>query len=291
MIMRSLLIVVVSISALPSTVFGQNCSNTSVGLQPSTYQRSAAHLNKGLAIAAGIRPIDGKIGLVGIGMSNAKIYNKGLAQYFLRPSPVRNPALIFVSIAEDGHTAKEWSQVDHPVWERGFSFITKAKLRPDQIQAAHIYMTNALPHENGEMNSAHLEAIVLNTKHHFPNLKVVYLSPIGYTGYAEPKKQLRVPVAMVHRDSLLMAEMVEQDVAWPPGVWVDFLDIWADGINPNPRTANVYMPNGISYQCVDVSDGVHPSWGTLDPLTGNVEVGASVWGRWLVDPVARWMFR
>lgn len=271
----------------------KDCTLTSMGLTPSTYQRSATHLQAGLAAAtrivprnaSGVPQSNGQIRIVGIGMSNARLYFKPESG-LLKNAPDRHPAIRLVNVAKGGHTATEWASLTHPVWASAVNQVIQSGATALQVQAAHVYMTQDYPVTSGQMTAGQVSAILQNLRHYFPNVSVVYLSPIGYTGYAVPPDADRAPVWAVHADSLLMAAMVTANTAWPSGLWVDVLDIWADGLTANPKTISQSFPTGLTYRCEDVvEDGVHPS------EVGALRVAQNVLERWRLDAVTHgWMF-
>lgn len=273
--------IVAATVAYPHSAYGES------SYPPSLYVRSPEYSNFGVLAASRIRPIDNRITMVGIGMSNARLYFKPISG-LLNKSKTRHPAFRFINVARGGHTATEWSDYLNLAWVEAVRQVSMDSGNPLQVQAAHIFMTQAYPAINGQMTAGQLSSIVLNAKSYFPNLCIVYLSSIGYTGYAAPPESNRAPVWSVHADSLLMAEMVTADTAWPPGVWVEFLDVFADGRTPNPLThSSPSWPSGIWYQPLDFQeDMVHPSQIGAQSLARNVVE------RFSVDPVTYgWMRR
>jgi hypothetical protein len=281
------------------TVKGSDCSKTGIGLPTALYQRDAAHEVAGLVAAQAIVPLDasglpdptGRIGMVTIGMSNAAmIYNKW-SQVMLTVGggdKDRHPAFRIIKAALSGKTAESWSVQTNNVWATAKTRTIQAGLTIPQVQAAAVMMTQKYPRvvysgsTGHPMTEAQVRAVIDNLVFHFPNVRVVYLSGLNYTGYSDDpalsfSDRERAPEPYVHNDSILLASLVTSG-GFP--VWVDFTDLWADGVTPNPLT-------GLSYACGDVAvDGVHPS------KTGGQKLGYFLRDRWEVDPVTRgWMFK
>lgn len=272
------LIVSLAVSAVQS-----DCARTSIGLAQSDYVRAAAQTTAGLAAKAGIVRRDatgqpsatGKGGFLMLGMSNAKLVGDRFRGFY-HHDPQRVPWMTFISGAVNGQTASDWADPTDPAWADAAQEVKYRGFTAPQIQAVALVLTQKEPLRNGAMTEAHVRAIVANVKDKYPNVAVVTLSGINYTGYSDDP-QNRAPEPFIHNDSILLASLARTG-GFP--VWVDFVDWWADGVTANPFT-------GLSYVCADLKlDGVHPS------EQGQDKIAVNLLGRWKLDPVfAGWMFQ
>lgn len=277
---------------LPLWSEAKNCTITGIGLTPSTYVRAGAHTTAGLAAKVSIVPRtasgtpspSGLIGMIGIGMSNAKqaqtkFYQ--IMQVTFGGDPDRHPAFRFILAAQNGKSAESWSVAGDAVWATAQTIVVNTGLTKWQVQAAHVMMTQKYPLTSGGMTAGQVQQILANLVAEFPNIQIIFLSGINYTGYSNDPAlplvdQTRAPEPFPHDDSLVLAGQVGLVPQW-----TDFTDLWADGTTPNPLT-------GLTYVCADIeSDGVH-----LVASTGAKKVGYSLRDRWKADPVTQgWMFQ
>lgn len=259
-----------------------DCTRTSVGLAPSDYVRVAEHTDAGLLVKAGIVRRDGlgqpsptgRIALVIGGMSNARIV--GLRQRSLHLNDVaRFPGSEIVVGAQDGQTANAWADPNNPAWSAMAHDIANRGLTSLQVQAFHFTLTQKEPLTYGAMTEAQVRAVVNNVAAKYPNVKVLMLSGLAYTGYSTEVNRAEEP--FIHDDSILLASLVTAG-GFP--IWTDFTDLWADGTTPNPLT-------GLFYICTDYEiDGIHPS------TQGRNKIAMNVMGRWKADPVFRgWLYQ
>ena len=196
----------------------------------------------GLAAKAAVVPRDtsgapsptGLIGMIGIGMSNAGIIQNRFQQILFvtnKGDANRHPAFRYPLVTyQNGKTAESWSVATNPVWAMAQTRVAQVGLSALQIQVGHVIIdaevSTDAPHS--AMTAVQVQAIVANLVLQFPNIKLVWLSGLNYTGYSDdPLLSLsdreRVPEPYAHDDSLLMESLVELG-GFP--VWTDFVDLW-----------------------------------------------------------------
>jgi hypothetical protein len=264
-----------------------NCAVTTVGrtplndLGPGTYQgmqgglypgganeRPPAHDNAGQAIAAAVTPINGRIVLISIGMSNT-------TQEFSRFVPLamnypgRNPALRVVDCAQGGQTAPIVANPNSPYWNTVRQRLQQAGVDSTQVRAvwlkeAMAHPTLAFPADATELQG-YLRAIAMLLEDKFPNLDLVYLSSRIYAGYATGVSQLN-PEPYAYQSGFSVKWVIEAQIGGlDPGLnydpqagpveapwlsWGPYL--WADGLVPRS--------DGLIWECADFqTDGTHPS--------------------------------
>jgi len=264
-----------------------NCAVTSVGKTPlndlgaGTYQgmqgglypgganqRPPVHEADGQAIAEAIAPINGRIVLVSIGMSNT-------TQEFSRFVPLamsypgRNPALRVVDCAQGGQTAPIVANPNSAYWNTVRQRLHQAGVDSTQVRAAWVKEAMAgptlpFPADAIELQG-YLRAIAIVLKDKFPNIELAYYSSRIYAGYATGVSQLN-PEPYAYQSGFSVKWMIEAQIGGnDPGLnyrpdngpveapwlsWGPYL--WADGLVPRS--------DGLIWECVDFqNDGTHPS--------------------------------
>jgi len=267
------------------------------GLDPSTYVRSQAHEDAGVLAAADITPVladgtpdatNGVAALISIGMSNCGVVSSRYTTVMFTQGggdPDRHPRYRFVSGKMNQKTAESWSVVTDVCWSNAINEVSLAGLAVPQIQAAWIMMTQKYPRfDYAAMSEAQIRAIIDNLLVHFPEVKLVYLSGLNYTGYSNNPELgyddfERAPEPFVHDDSILLENIVTAQANLP--VWCDFYDMWADGENVNPLTGLFYVPADLEV------DGVHP-----EGATGGLKMANYLKARFKADVVTDgWMWQ
>jgi hypothetical protein len=275
---------------------GADCSLTSTGLPPLTDMQQRryhgfrgglypnglnrppkAYLKKGIAASRRVRPINGKIVLLSVGMSNASAEFITFKRIVDR-DPTKNSDVVVVNGAQDGYDAKRvrnqpayWDTVDQRLIAAGVS--------AEQVQV--IWLKEAIAGESRRFPrdaralQADLRVIIRTAKARYPNLRIVYLSSRTYGGYAVTGLNPE-PAAY---DSGYAVRGVVQDrikgkltgpwVAWGPYLWTDGLAGRSDGL---------------VWTCDDVAeDGTHPS------ASGSLKVANLLSNFFRSDPTAkRW---
>jgi hypothetical protein len=249
------------------------------GLYPGgKNERPSTHEAAGLALARSVRPLDpagkpsadGKIVLLTIGMSNAS----QASQAFIRQAnadPQKNPQLVVVNGAQGAMTAARiqnpddngsgtqyWRVVDERLQQAG---VTRAQVQAVWIKEADAGPTQGFP-AYAKTLQQELGRIVRILPQRFPNVKLAYLSPRTYGGYATTPLN---PDPYAYESGFSVKWLVEQqiqgdaDVSFDPkkGVvkapWLSWgAYLWANGMRKNA--------DGLFYEQSDFGpDGTHPS--------------------------------
>ncbi len=292
--MKKWILVLFTLSiALFTPAAAQNCGNTSVGLPPindlgagfwhgeqgglypnGQNSRPFSHDSAGIAIANQLVPLDGngnpdpvngKIVLLSIGMSNAnQEYEK--FQILANSLPNLNPYLEIVQGAQPGRDISAvtdsnniyWSVVDDTLTNRG---LTRLQVRAVWFkQAERLPQDTTFPSYAFSLRDKFVTAMnILQNK--FPNLRLCYLASRIYAGYAvsqvnpEPFAYYSGwSVKFMIRDQINGDPQLDYHEPNPSAPWLSWGPyIWADGLTPRS--------DGLIWECpVDyLPDGMHPS--------------------------------
>lgn len=253
---------------------GADCSRTSVGLTPlsdlgaGAYRGfqgglypggrnvpSATYLKQGLAAAKLVKPVNGKIVLLSIGMSNT---TQEFSE-FKREADAdarKNPRLVIVDGAQGGKDAETIKSPAAPFWSVIDERLAAAGVTRAQVQA--VWLKQAIAREQASFpdDARHLQtdlrAIVGILRGRYPRLRLIYVSSRTYAGYATTNLNPE-PIAYDSGFAVkwLVQERSEGKLAAPWIGWGPYL--WTDGTKG--RT------DGLVWTCADVrpSDGTHPS--------------------------------
>jgi len=236
----------------------------------------------------------GKIGLLGIGMSNAAMEFAGFTQKALL-HPALNPDLVLINGGIKGMTAAAISTTPSPTaalyWSTVDSRITAAGLTRAQVQVIWLLEADAGPSGDdiayARTLASEMTTILQITQRRFPNLRLAYLASRIYGGYSTVTLNPE-PYAYV---SGFSAKWVIQDqinghpnlnydpskaaVSAPWVSWGPYL--WADGLTPRS--------DGWTWSCEDFADdGTHPS------VQGVDKVGDSLVSFFAGDPTTAGWF-
>jgi hypothetical protein len=280
-------VAVLALLFFPAAGRASNCAVTTVGktplddLGPGTYQgqqgglypngenqRPPAHDAAGRAISEAIAPINNRIVLISIGMSNA-------TQEFSRFVPLamsypgRNPALRVVDCAVGGQTAPIVADPNSPYWITVRQRLQQAGVDSTQVRAAWVKEAIAgptLPFPSDAIElQGYLRTIAMVLKDKFPNLELAYYASRIYAGYATGVSQLN-PEPFAYQSGFSVKWLVAAQIAGTdPGLnydpqsgpveapwlaWGPYL--WADGLVPRS--------DGLIWECADFqNDGTHPA--------------------------------
>jgi len=243
------------------------------GLYPNgSNQRPAAHTADGLRMASLVLPRNalgepdpnGKIGLLGVGMSNTA----GEFFDFMRlasSDTTINPRLVLVNGAQPGKVASEWIDPQADTYTYVDNMLVERGVTPQQVQVAWVKLTNFLlndfPNAQYQLQSD-LQTTLHNLKEKFPNLVITYFSSRtrSYTywqglnpepGAFETGFAVKWLVeAQISGDPDLNFDPARGAVVAPYISWGPYL--WADGHNPRS--------DGLTWMEIDmVHDCTHPS--------------------------------
>jgi len=218
----------------------QQCQNDSTGLTPITDlgvgvfngmqgglygngQNSMPqnHLNAGIQIASQVLPlnaqgnysINGKIGFISMGMSNANMFFAGLRDS-ANSYPYLNDKLTMVNGATGGYDIDAILDTTSQYWNTLNQKLSFAGLSNNQVQviwfmqAKHI---SGIPENEGIAHIEILESKFLQAflyfKQRFPNLKQIYCSGRDYGGYSNPGSGTQ---AVRNRKQYFKEKMVEK---------------------------------------------------------------------------------
>lgn len=274
---------------LAALLVAQNCNGSSTGRPPLNdlgagmwqgYQGGlypagsntipAAHLAAGMAAAAQVQPLNatgqpdlnGRIGLVNIGMSN----NTAEWQQFMPLSnadPLRNGSVRVVDCAVGGATAALISNPNDNYWTQVAGRLLTAGVTHAQVQSVWLKTANAAPNTGFPAAALtlrdHFRTICQVLKQKFPNIKLCHISSRTYAGYATTVLN---PEPYAHESGFSVKWVIEQQISGDPGLahtgpaavapWIGWGPyLWADGINPRS--------DGLMWLCSEFqSDGTHP---------------------------------
>ena len=215
---------------------------------------------------------DGKIGLLGIGMSNTT-QEFSTFMKLAQADPDRSPNVAIVDVAQGGKASEQWiepnSNVGKQVWQTVTQRMKSANVSDQQVQVVWIKQAIMGQARYGEFpaHAKKLESDLVTTlqllKARFPNLQIAYLSSRIYAGYAttslnpepyafEGAFSIRWIIdAQVGGDAKLNADPTKGDTKAPVVLWGPYL--WGDGITPRA--------DGLVWNRDDLveRDGTHPS--------------------------------
>lgn len=254
------------------------------------------HFAAGLAAAAEVRPINGKIVMLSIGMSNttqefcaannpAPCTSWSFVGQALADPSVNHSTLALVNGARGGQAADAW---DSPLEENYRRIrdmnLTPAGLSEEQVQVAWVKLANrqpavALPSPNADAYRLRdqLDATIRAMKQHYPNLRLVYLSSRIYAGYATTALN---PEPYAYESAFAVKWVIQQQIdrrragsVESPWIgWGPYL--WADGLSPRS--------DGLIWERRDLdNDGTHPS------QSGERKVGTMLLDFLKNEPTAR----
>jgi hypothetical protein len=248
------------------------------GLYPGgKNERPPRHEQAGLKLAAQVRPLDadgrpsadGKIVLLGVGMSNTN-QAFGAFKRLGDADPDKAPHVLLVNGAQGGMTAAMTQSLDRPSGQKYWAEIDRrlktAGATRTQVQAVWIKQADAGPNQGFPKYARTLQGELANIVRllhgRFPNLKLVYLSPRTYGGYAKTRLNPE-PYAyesgfsvkwlierQIEGDADLNYDPAKGEVKAPWLSWGPYL--WANGSKPRA--------DRFSYEERDfAADGTHES--------------------------------
>jgi hypothetical protein len=264
-------------------------------------QPPRAHLEAALKEAAKIQPLDadgkpakdGKIVLLGVGMSNTTMEYSRFKQ-LADADPAKAPRLVIVDGAQGGQDARKTSDPDAEFWRNIDGRLKASGVTAKQVQAvwlkqAMIGPRREFPAEAQELQG-HLAKILAIIKQRYPNARLGFLSSRTYAGYATTPLN---PEPHAYESAFAVRWLIEDQIAGKPELncdpsrgevkaplllWGPYL--WADG--ETPRKAD-----GFTYSREDVTerDGTHPS------NSGRQKVAGLLLNFFKNDPAAKNWFR
>ena len=249
------------------------------GLYPAGRNRpTTKYLRKGLAASRKVRPIDGKIVLLSVGMSNATAEFAAFKRVADRDA-AKNSNLTIVDGAQDGWDARR-VRAEPEYWDLVDERLIAAGVSANQVQA--VWLKESIAGEerrfpkDAKALQADLRAIVRTMRVRYPNLRLVYLSSRTYGGYAITGLN---PEPAAYDSGYAVRGLIQDRMGRKlKGPWLGWGPyLWTDGL----RGRN----DGLVWACEDVEDdGTHPS------KTGAQKVANLLLAFFKTDPTARRWF-
>ena len=226
------------------------------GLYPGLRNKpAAAYLRRGVEASRRIRPIRGRIGVLGVGTSNAMTEFGAFARS-VSQDPNRNPALTFVEGPGGGWDAVRIAKPKARYWDLLDARLKRARLQRNQVQV--VWLKQAIAGEDRQFPQdaralqTHLRSIVRILITRFPNLRLVYASSRTYGGYAITHLN---PEPFAYESGFAVRWLVQEAMQgrFAPRVWIGWGPyLWTDG--------QIGRRDGLTWLCEDVAeDGMHPS--------------------------------
>jgi hypothetical protein len=275
-----------------ASTISMSCSTTSVGRTPindlatgfyqgyqgglypgGRNQRPAVHDSAGRALASlvqprnasgAIDPVNGKIVLLSIGMSNAT-QEFSVFKTIADTLASKNPKLVIVDGAQGGQTAAIISDPNANFWTVIDQRLTAAGVTRNQVQAAWVKEANANPTQafprHAQILDSQFVLIARILKSKYPNCQLAYWSSRTYGGYATTTLN---PEPYAYESAFAVQWTITRQIqgdtaltysgANPRAPWLSWGPyLWADGTTPRN--------DGLVWLCDDFvsSDRTHPS--------------------------------
>ncbi|MBI3697971.1 MAG: hypothetical protein HY238_24445, partial [Acidobacteria bacterium] len=201
-------------------------------------------------------PIDGKIVLLSIGMSNTTQEFQVFQKLAAADSDL-NPQLVIVDGAQGGQAADTTADPQAKFWgvveqRLGAAGVTAKQVQVVWLKQAIIQPQRPFPAEAKRLQG-YLVDTLRNLNDNYPNLKIAYLSSRIYAGYAttplnpEPHAyEGAFAVKWAIADQIAGKGLARPWLAWGPYLWADGMKGRADGLR--------YLREDLQ-----PSDGTHPS--------------------------------
>ncbi len=239
------------------------------GLYPNGSNiRPPDHEAAGLRIARNeVQPLNasgqaspgGKIVMISLGVSHTSMVFDRDGPNSFKPradaDPTRNPQLVIVDGASDGHNTAQWLG-NMPLWDGLDPWkildqrLQASGVTPSQVQVAWMMSIGGFdPKEpvsfpqSAKNRQAGIEALVLRLKGRFPNLKLAYTSQRPYS-YSDPVKGL-APEPVNYHSGFGDKWMIENQIKG------------AGNLNFDPAKGEVVAP-WLSWGPYQWADGIHP---------------------------------
>jgi hypothetical protein len=274
---------------------GAECSQTSTGLVPLTdlgkrkyrgylgglypggaNQPSRRYLKQGLAAAKRVRPINGRIVLLSIGMSNASNEFRSFIR-LATADPQLNPAVELVDGAMGAWDARRVARPGAGYWAALDRRLVAAGTSPREVQA--VWLKEAISGEDrpfpqdAKALRTNLRTIAQILARRFPNLRLVYTSSRTYGGYAVTPLN---PEPAAYDGGFAVRWLIQDRMGTKlKGPWIGWGPyLWTDGTKGRA--------DGLTWTCDDVrKDGTQPS------AAGATKVANLLLEFFKTDPTAR----
>lgn len=253
-----------------------------------------AHQQAALEAASRITPLDehgnpsddGKIVLMGIGMSNTRI-NFAMFKQMAEADPDKADCVVLVNAAAGGQDARAWAdptanysrQLTIPgvggkgtPWDYADAMLAAEGVTQAQVQVLWIYQALMNPGmryggfpDHALLLKECIGVIVREAKRRYPNLQLVLISSRTYAGYAV--RDLN-PEPYAYESAFAVRWLIQEQIDGSPRynydpnlgpvnapvmVWGPYL--WADGVRPRQSDGLTWLREDFT----PVPDGTHPS--------------------------------
>lgn len=284
---------------LASPAFAADCTKTSTTMTPLTdlgkrmyggfhgglypgarNTPTAKYRKQGLAAARAVHPVNGKIVLLSIGMSNATQEYSAFQRLASQSGRVAADVSI-VDGAQGGQDARVVADPNSSYWTVVEQRLAQAGATDAQVQA--VWLKEAIANPSGAFPDdatqleTYLVQIIGDLEGRFPNLKLIYLSSRTYAGYATSALN---PEPYAYDSGFAVRWTIARRIdGRPRGAWLGWGPyLWTNG------TAG--RSDGLTWQCEDVvpGDGTHPS------ASGQLKVAQLLLRFFTTDPTARGWF-
>src|SRR5262245_16596897 len=244
-----------STGLLPLTDMGnQRYRGYRGGLYPGGVNRpSAKYLKKGMTASKQVRPINGKIVVLSIGMSNASAEFSAFKRTSDRDAQ-RNHNVVVVDGAQDGFDAANIN-ARPAYWDAVDTRLAAAEVSASQVQVVWLKEAIAGEHRRFPKDAKALQNAVrkmINTmRFRYPKLRLVYLSSRTYGGYAITGWN---PEPAAYDGAFAVRGVIQDRINGKlKGMWVGWGPyLWTDGL--------AGRSDGLQWTCDDVeADGTPPS--------------------------------
>lgn len=225
------------------------------GLYPGGVNRPPrVYLEAGLAAAKRVRPVNGRVVLLSIGMSNATQEFTPFIR-LAEQEPGVSPSLTIVDGAMVGWDARRIARPEAGYWRAVDRRLEAAGANAREVQA--VWLKTAISGEDrffpadARALHAQLRAIAAILPKRFPNLRLIYVSSRTYAGYAVTPVN---PEPAAYHSGFAVRWLVQDRMQGRlRGPWIGWGPyLWTDGENGRL--------DGFTWTCEDVRrDGMHPS--------------------------------
>lgn len=232
-----------------------------------------------------IKPINGKLVLVSISMSNATMEFSTFKR-IADADGRKSDKLTIVDCAQGGQAMAEWVDPDGRPWQEAMQRIERAGVTPEQVQVAWVKLANKAPSGLMKEHLAKLEAdttkVLQNAKSKFPNLRIAYLGSRIWAGNATGGLN---PEPYAYESAFGVRHLIQQQMKGeaalaegnaPLLLWGPYL--WAEGLKGRKLDSLKWEPQDFT------GDGVHPS------ESGREKVARQLLEFFAGDPLAKSWF-
>ena len=261
--------------------------------------RPPSHDQRGLMLANEVQPrasdgqidpVDGRVVLLSIGMSNTnQEFGAFLDDY--GDDPQLSDQLVIVNGALSGQASEAWAETEVP-WTNLDDVLASASVTPEQVAVVWIKLTHLegysicgndppfqgpVPCFPAGAKSLYDDMVVIlqRLEATFPNLSIAYLSSRVYGGYANggPSPDPFAYASNFAMKGLILDQITgtNPDVAEPLVPWLAWGPyLWADGLTPRS--------DGLTWEVTDFAqDGIHPA------ASGRAKVAGLLWDFFSTD--------